>query len=53
MIAVDEANQFGDLGQVRSFVIESMKFTRKVVLVSADKNLFEGLCRMMLPLQRQ
>lgn len=42
VIEVDGANQFADLEQVRSFVIESRKFTRKVVLVSADKNLFEG-----------
>ena len=52
VIAIDEANQFADIEQFRSFVIESRKFCMKVVLVSADRSQYEGLCRMMSPLPK-
>lgn len=52
VVAIDEGNQFADLPQVRDFVIESRKFTRKVVVISADSTQYEGLCKMMRPLPK-
>lgn len=48
-IAIDEGNEFSGIKALRDFVIESRKFTKKVVIVSADPEPYSKICVVMRP----
>jgi hypothetical protein len=49
VIAVDEAHCFGTDPNLRALLIEARKFTRKVLLVTTDWRVYEGICRVYKP----
>jgi Cdc6-like AAA superfamily ATPase len=48
-IAIDEGNELKEVKEVYDFLIESRKYVRKAVIISADPAPFDAICVLMLP----
>lgn len=48
-VAIDEGNELKEIKEVYDFLIESRKFLRKAVIVSADPRPFASICVAMRP----
>ena len=50
IVAIDEGSELINIKALRDFLIESRKFLRKVIIVSADEDLYSKICVPMRPL---
>jgi KaiC/GvpD/RAD55 family RecA-like ATPase len=48
-IAIDEGNEFSGIKAMRDFIIESRKFLKKCIVVSADPMPYSQICTLMRP----
>jgi hypothetical protein len=49
VIAIDEAHRYSSDANLRALLIEARKFTRKVLLVTTDWRVYEGICPSFKP----
>jgi hypothetical protein len=49
VIAVDEAHRYSSDANLRALLIEARKFTRKVLLITTDWRVYEGICPVVRP----
>jgi hypothetical protein len=49
LIAIDEAHRYSSDANLRALLIEARKFTRKVLLITTDWRVYEGICRVYKP----
>lgn len=49
LIVIEEGHRFGQDQGLRAFLTEARKFTRKVILVTTDWRLYEGIAKVFKP----
>ncbi len=52
-VLIDEGNELVDIKELKDFLIESRKYLRKVVIVSADPTPYEKICKPMRALEKR